>query len=132
MGMLSIFRNKYVLFFLAIYLVALSVLYFDFHQPVNDTLVIFGCVGIGFSLIAWLLVKNSSPVIAERPAFKHEWAIIVGLVLYFFFYVTYGTGWINQLIPSSIKETAWKNDIVIAVKKLLVFVAVPFIIYKSI
>ncbi len=130
MGMLYILRNKSVLFFLAVYLVSLLVLYFNFGQPVTDTLIIFVCVGVVFSLVAWLLVKNSSPAIPERPAFKNEWFVISSLVLYFFFYVTYGTGWVNQFIPSSIKNVAWKNDIATAIKKLLVFVAIPFLIYK--
>jgi len=124
-------RNKYVLFFLAIYLISLLLLYFNFHQPVKDTLVVFIFVGVVFSLLAWLLVKDNSPAIPDRPAFNNEWIVVAGLVLFFFFYVTYGTGWINQLIPASVKDVAWKNDIAVTVKKLLVFVIIPFFIYKS-
>jgi len=129
--MLYLLRNKYVLFFLAIYLISLLLLYFNFQQPVKDTLVVFICVGVVFSLLAWLLVKDNSPAIPDRPAFNSEWIVLAGLVLFFFFYVTYGTGWINQLIPASVKDVAWKNDIAVTVKKLLVFVIIPFFIYKS-
>lgn len=129
--MLYILRNKYFLFFVVIYFISLSVLYFNFHQPVKDILAVFICVGIVFSFVAWWLVKDSTSIIPDRPALKNEWIVIAGLILYFFFYVTYGTGWVNQLVSSSIKNVAWKNDISVTIKKLLVFVVVPFFIYKS-
>lgn len=128
--MLSVFRNRYVIAYLAIYLISLSVLYFQFHQPLMDLLPVFLCVGFAFSIIAWLLVKDI-PAAFDKPAFKNEALVIGALILYFLFYVTYGTSLINKLLPASVLDIRWKNDFVVLIKKLVVFVVIPFFIYKS-
>jgi len=129
--MSQLLRNKYILVYLVIYFTSLSILYFLFHQPLMDLLPVFLCVGVAFSTIAWLLVKNCNPLVPERAAFKNEWLIIAGLVLYFLFYVTFGTSFINKLLSSSVMEVKWKSEIVVLIKKLIVFVVIPFLVYKS-
>ncbi|MES1218021.1 MAG: CPBP family intramembrane glutamic endopeptidase [Bacteroidota bacterium] len=129
--MFQVFRNWYVLVYLLIYFTSVAVLHLIFDQSLAHLLPVFLCVGMAFSSIAWVLVRNCSPLIPDKPPFKNEWIVIVLLVLWFLFYVTYGTSWINNLVPVSIKQTAWKNEIAVVIKKLLVFVFIPFAIYKT-
>lgn len=129
--MFSFLRNKYILSYFIVYFISFFLLYFKFHQPLSDLLPVFICFGIILSGIAWLLVKDYVPAVPEKPPFKSEWFIIPFLILYFLFYVTYGTFYITKLLPASITESGWKNEIVVTVKKLFIFVLIPFLVYKS-
>ena len=67
----------------------------------------------------------------EKPAFRNEWLVIILLVLFFTWYVTFGSAFINKFIPKDILAIAWKTSIAVLLKKLLVFVLVPLLIYKT-
>jgi membrane protease YdiL (CAAX protease family) len=127
--MLSALRNRYVIFYLLIYLASLLILHIEFHLPWMDLLPVFLRFGVAFSTMAWLLVKDWSGV-ADKSTFKYESLFIVALILYFIFYVTYGTTLINKLLPASILDIAWQTDLVVLLKKLVVFVIIPFGLYK--
>jgi uncharacterized protein len=124
-------RNRYVIGYLLIYFISVFVLHFVFDQPFSDSLPVFFFVGVIFSFIAWLLVKNNVPDLQDRPSFKNELLVVTSLTLFFIFYVTYGTGLINKLIPKSITDVEWKNSMAGLIKKLLVFVGIPFGVYKA-
>jgi membrane protease YdiL (CAAX protease family) len=128
--MRQLIRNKYVIVFSLLYSIAIAVLILIFHQPFMDIVTPFLFFGILFSFIAWLLVKNSAPLLADKAAFKGELIVIITLVLFFTWYVTYGSSTINKLIPLSIIAVEWKNTIAIVIKKLLTFVLLPFLVYK--
>lgn len=129
--MQQLVRNKYSIAFILLYVASITVLAFVFHQPFAGLVTPLLFFGILFSLVAWLLLRNSAIPFPGRTAFRGEALIITALVVFFAWYVTYGSSLINQLIPQDIIETGWKNDIAILIKKLLVFVIVPFGIYNS-
>lgn len=129
--MLPLLRNKYVITFFLLYSAAMALLTLGFHQPFIDLVTPFIFFGILFSIIGWLLVRDSVQSFPDKAGFKGEALIIIVLVLFFTWYVTYGSSLINKLIPQSISETEWKNAIAILLKKLLVFVVTPFLIYRA-
>lgn len=67
----------------------------------------------------------------EKPAIRNEWFVIILLVLFFTWYVTFGNAFINKFIPKDILAIAWKTSIAILLKKLLVFELIPWLIYKT-
>lgn len=129
--MLQLIRNKYFIAFFLLYSAAIAVLTLVFHQPFMEMAMPFLFFGLLFSFIAWLLLINSSPSNPDKAALKGEALVIAGLVLFFTWYVTYGSSLINKLIPSTVIAVEWKNAIAILIKKILVFVFVPFLIYKA-
>lgn len=129
--MLQLIRNKYVIAFFALYIAAILLLTFVFHQPFIELATPFFFFGLLFSIIAWVLLKKSFPVVDDKPAFKGEVLVITALVLFFTWYVTYGSSLINKLIPQDIITAEWKNAIAILIKKLLVFVIIPVLIYTA-
>ena len=129
--MKQLFLNKFGLGFLLLYAAAAIVLYINFQQPLKDLLSVLIAFGIVLPLLA-LAVTRHMPAPAERPAFKKEWVILTSLVLFFVWYVTYGSAFINQLIPASITGSPRGMALAILIKKLFVFVLVPFIIYRSV
>ena len=129
--MVRFLQNKYLIAFVFIYSAAVAVLHFGFQQPVSDSLsfaLLFGCC---FPFISWILVRNCYPYLADRPAFRRELYILTGLVLLIVWYISYGTGWINSLVFKNIQAVPWQNSFFILLKKLVVFVLLPFFIYQA-
>ena len=130
MSMVQVFRHKYLIAVLIIYAAAVAVLNFGFQQPLADSLFFAFIFGICFPMISWLLVRHLTPWLQDRPVFKGEKYILSGLVLFIVWYISYGTGWMNSLIPKSFLAIPWENSFFILVKKFLVFVIIPFFIYR--
>ncbi len=129
--MLQLIRNRYFILFFLLYIAAIAVLTLLFHQPFTDLVMPFLFFGLLFSCTAFILVRNAHLPFPDRPAFRGEVLVITSLVLFFTWYVTYGSSIINRLIPHTIIAAEWKNAIAVLIKKLLVFVIVPFLIYKA-
>jgi len=128
--MLQLIRNKYFIAFFLLYSASIALLTLVFHQPFTNLVIPFLFFGILFSLIAWVFLKDLVPSFQDKPAFKGELFIVAGLVLFFTWYVTYGSSVINKFIPQTATESGWKNAVAVLIKKLLVFVTVPFLLYK--
>jgi membrane protease YdiL (CAAX protease family) len=109
----------------------LSVLYLviSFEQPVTDFLPAFLIIGVGFSFAAWMLTKNLSTP-NHRSKIKYEYWILALLVLLIAVYIMHGGAFINKFLPKSWIDDPRTRDILIFLKKLFVFVAIPFCIYK--
>lgn len=125
------FRNVYLYVFVVVYAASIAVLHFEFQQPVSDSLSFALIFGLGFPGTAWLLLRQCTPYMPDRPAFAGEKYIIAILVLFIVWYISYGTGWMNRLASRDILETPWKNSVFILFKKLGVFVFIPLLMYRA-
>src|SRR5215510_10500169 len=105
--------NKYFIGYLLVYLCASLVLIFSFHQAAGDLLITFLCFGLILSLLGWFLFKKGVNADPDKALFKNEILVIIGLILFFVWYVTYGSAILNKLIPLSIQSVEWKNEIAI-------------------
>lgn len=122
-------EDKYFLAGLAIYILAVLYLHFFFQQPIQDFLTVFIIPGAGFSLIAWLLLKRHA-LASNRPAIKNEVVVLLFLLACIVAYITWGATFINQFIPGSWTDNEKINSLIVIVRKLLVFVAVPWLVYR--
>jgi len=129
--MLQLIRNKYFIGFSLLYGTAIAWLLLVFHQPFMDLVTPLIFFGILFSFIAWLMVRDSIPLFPDKPVFKGEAFVITGLVLFFTWYITFGSSVINKLIPQTVISDGRIYAIAILVKKLIVIVIVPFLVYKT-
>lgn len=127
---MDLFGNKYFLSGICIYIAAVLYLHFAFQQPLTEMLIPFLFVGIIFSFIGWWMTgKLSQP--AHRPAIKREVWLLILLTSSIIFYITYGGSLVNKILPAG-----WINDppvysIIIFLRKLVFFVLLPFLAYKS-
>jgi membrane protease YdiL (CAAX protease family) len=127
---MSFLKNKYIVFYLLMYAVAIMRLHFSFHEPFGNFLSVFFIPGLGFSWVAWLLTKRFDQPF-HRPAGKKEMLILVALVLLICFYITYGGSLINKLLPKNWIENEQSYVLIIFFRKLLFFVLIPFFVYKA-
>jgi uncharacterized protein len=114
---------------LVIYIISVLYLHIFFEQPLSDFLIISLIVGIGFSLIAWFLLRKET-IATHRPALKNELILVMLLLVWIVLYTTWGAATINRIIPGSWLNNEKINSLVIVIRKLIVFIAVPYIIYR--
>ena len=120
---------KYILIGLVIYLSAVLYLHFLFEQPFLDVLTVFLIPGAGFSLIAWLLLKRHA-IAPNRQVISNEVIVLIFLMTCIVTYITWGATFINQFIPVNWIENEKINSLFVVLRKLLIFVAVPWLIYR--
>ncbi len=122
--------NIYITAYLIIYIIAAAILVAVFNEPVKDILTVFIPLGAGFSLAAWYLTKNIHCNKNEKPAFTKEAGLLILLIAWIALYITYGSGFIDSLIPKNILQNQQAYFLIILARKLLVFVMVPFLLYQ--
>lgn len=119
----------YVSAYIFAYIISALILVTVFHNPVEDILTGFFSFGLGFSAIAWLLTRNFEND-SIRPAFRNEPILLVVLICWLLLYTTYGGSFIDSLLSSSFLQNEQLYVFVILIRKLFVFVLVPFLLYK--
>lgn len=119
----------YVVAGLVIYIISVLYLHIFFDQPLFDFLIVSLLVGVGFSFIAWFLLRKETIAI-QQSVIKNELLLLILLVVWIVLYTTWGAATINIIIPESWLNNEKINSLVIVIRKLIVFVAVPYIIYR--
>ncbi len=112
-------------------MIAFATLVVIYGLSFTDLLIPVASVGFAFSACAWLLTWRSIPLLADKLAFKKESFALFLLIGWVILYITYGPTLINNLFPKNIRQDdQWQFFIAIA-RKLVVFVIVPFFLYRS-
>ncbi len=123
--------KTYSRIFLLIYVAAVIAGVFVYKLPFTDILIAFLFVGVGFSLIAWLLTQNIKPELSDKPPFKNESLILILLTGWIVLYITYGGAFINNLLPKNILKNEQIQFFIVIARKLIVFVIIPYLIYRA-
>jgi uncharacterized protein len=90
-------------------------------------LIVFGMV---FPLIAWIATRRGIPLsISVRPS-KSQLIVLIAYIVALSLYLVGGPQWIDRHLPSSWTNSAQIRFFVTLAKKLVVFVAIPFAIFR--
>lgn len=118
--------NAYIFGFIALYVLNL-VLANHFHWfETGDAIGILVVFGFGCSGIAWLLTRRAQPltqIISPQP---REALLLTALVLYIVVTLVFG----NRIFFFLPDLTGAAKEVVTLTRKVLVFVLIPFVIYK--
>lgn len=102
-----------------------------YEMPWSDLLPVLLVVGLGFSGVAWLLAGK--PPAQNGKSFQTiELLFLLILIGWVALYITYGGDWIDRLLPRSWIEDDRLHSWVVMGRKLLVFAALPFLLYRAI
>ncbi len=121
--------NPLLIGYLLIYLLSAVTVLVIYHLDPADLLAGALITGLGFSVLSYLLVRGMPPAPASRPSFPREPLLLLALVIWMVFYLTAGGEWSANLIPRDWQDSAQKMEIVRLIRKLVVFVGVPFYLY---
>jgi membrane protease YdiL (CAAX protease family) len=98
-------------------------------EPVEAivVLVVFGCI---FPLLAWAATLRAVPLsVSVRPS-TPALITLTGYIILLSLYLIGGPQWIDQHLPHSWLDSARTKFLIGLAKKLLVFVAIPFAIFR--
>jgi membrane protease YdiL (CAAX protease family) len=90
-------------------------------------LVVFG---IALPLIAWLATRHAVPLSISVRSGMSELIVLIAYVVAVSLYLIGGPQWIDQHLPSTWIESHQIKFVITLAKKLFVFVAIPFAIFR--
>ncbi len=128
----NIFGNFWVLLGLAAVAISLAILWRNPSFGREDAIGGIIIFGIGFPLLAWVTTLRPRPLaVTARRNSAEMWllfACLVGVTLY----LVWGTALSETLVPASWLASPRLKFFVVLTRKLMVFVAVPFVLFRTI
>lgn len=115
---------------LILYACAFAVLLLNKSFDATDAVVVLIVFGIAFPLIAWAATRRAIPLSISVDPGKTQLIALIGYIALLSVYLVSGPQWIEQHLPSPWIDSARIKFFVTLAKKLLVFVVVPFAIFR--
>ena len=123
--------NNAIAFFVAAYVG--SFIYLD-HMgalPFEEAGTLFVVLGVGFSLLAWLVTIGIKPIEIAIARPRLEALVVLLLVVAVAAYLVFGRTWVDGLIPDAAHGGSdFAHLASIVASKLAVFVFIPFIVFR--
>jgi len=123
-------HNRVIIGSLILYVSALAFLFRNKSFDATGAMLVLIVFGIVFPLIAWIATRRAIPLsISVRPG-KSQLIVLIAYIVALSLYLVGGPQWIDQHLPSSWIDSAQIRFFVTLAKKLVVFVAIPFAIFR--
>jgi membrane protease YdiL (CAAX protease family) len=123
-------RNRILIGSVILYASTFAVLLGNKSFDVTGAIVVLIVFGIAFPLLAWFATRRAVPLsISDRPG-KSQLIVLIGYIVLLSVYLIGGPQWIDQHLPSPWIDSARIKFFVALTKKLLVFVVIPFAIFR--
>ena len=126
----NIFGNVWVLLGLAALAVSLAILWRNpsfGHADAISELVVFG---FAFPLLAWVTTPRARPLEITTRRSAAEMGLLALCLLGVTLYLIWGTALSETLLPANWMASARGKFVVVFVRKLIVFVAIPFLLFR--
>ena len=115
---------------LLLYCGAFAILLGNKDFEVAGALVVLVVFGIALPLIAWVATRHAVPLSISIQSQASELIVLSGYIIALSLYLIGGPQWIDQHLPASWIDSARIKFCIIALKKLVVFVVIPFAIFR--
>ena len=123
-------RNRILIGGVILYVCAFAVLLPNKSFDAMGAVVVLIVFGIAFPLIAWITTRRAVSLSISLKPSKSELIVLTGYIILLSVYLIGGSQWIDQHLFSSWAESARTKFFVTLAKKLLIFVAIPFAIFR--
>lgn len=114
----------------SLYVAAALALWLHKSLAIGDALVVLVLFGVAFPAVAWFATRHAKPLDVASPSNSRELWLALGLVVALAIYLINGPQLVDQLLPRAWRDSARIHFFVVMAKKLSVFVAVPFVLYR--
>ena len=128
----NILGNIWVLFGLAAFALSLAILWRnpDFgREDAIGGLIIFG---IAFPLLAWLTTLKARPLVVRTERSAAEMGVLFACLVGVTLYLIWGPALSEALLPASWLTSPRLKFLISLARKLIVFVAIPFALFRMI
>lgn len=115
---------------LLLYCGGFAVLLGNKNFEVAGALVVLVVFGIVLPLIAWIATRSAIPLSISIKPGASELIVLSGYIIVLSLYLIGGPQWIDQHLPSEWTDLPRIKSVITLAKKLIVFVAIPFAIFR--
>ncbi|MGB9476071.1 MAG: CPBP family intramembrane glutamic endopeptidase [Candidatus Udaeobacter sp.] len=122
--------NRVLIGSLVLYVCAFASLSRNKSFEATDAVVVLIVFGIAFPLVAWIATRRASPLGISVTPSKAQLIVLIGYIIVLSVYLIGGPQWIDRHLPSSWIDSARMRFFVTLAKKLIVFVLIPFAIFR--
>lgn len=127
----NIFGNFWVLLGIAAYGISLAVLWQNKSFAPEDAIVELVIFGLAFPLLAWVATLRARPLtLTVHRSAAEMWLLIAGLIGVTL-YLVWGATLSEALVPAGWLASERAKFFVVFVRKLIVFVAIPFVLFRA-
>ena len=126
----SFARNLILIGGLLLYACAFALLLTNKSFDVAGAVIVLVVFGIVLPLIAWIATRHAIPLSISIQPGASELIVLTGYVIALSLYLIGGPQWIDQHLPSFWINSERIKFFITLAKKLLVFVAIPFAIFR--
>ena len=123
-------RNYILIAGLFLYCGAFAILVGNKGFDVVGAVVVLMVFGIVLPLIAWMTTRHAIPLSISIQSGAPQLIVLLAYVLAVSLYLVAGPQWIDQHLPREWTESQQIKFVVTLAKKLFVFVAIPFAIFR--
>jgi membrane protease YdiL (CAAX protease family) len=126
----AFYRNRVLIVALVFYLSAFGVLLRNKSFDAGGAVIILILFGGVLPWLAWIATRHAVPLsISVRPS-TSELIVLSGYIIALSLYLIGGPQWIDQHLPHSWIDSSQIKFFITLAKKLVVFVAIPFAIFR--
>jgi len=123
-------RNPVLIGGLILYVCAFAILLRNKSFDAGGAVVVLIVFGIVFPLIAWIATRRAIPLSISVTPDKSQLVVLIAYIVALSLYLIGGPQWIDQHLPSSWIDSVRIKFFITLAKKLIVFVAIPFAIFR--
>jgi membrane protease YdiL (CAAX protease family) len=127
---LRLARNRILIGGLILYACAFAILLRNKSFEVSGAVVVLIVFGIVFPAIAWIATRRAIPLSISVTPDKSQLIVLIGYIIVLSVYLVGGPQWTDQHLPSSWIDSVRIKFFVTLAKKLIVFVVIPFAIFR--
>jgi hypothetical protein len=122
--------NRAVVVGLILYAAGLAVLLQDKNFELGGALVVLVFFGLIFPALAWLATIRAVPLSISVQQNRREMLVLAGFIVVLSIYLISGPQWIDNHLPKAWIDAPQIKFFVTLAKKLIVFVAIPFVVFR--
>jgi hypothetical protein len=123
-------RNPILIGGLFLYACAFAILLRNTSFDAAGAVVVLIVFGIVLPTVAWVATRRASPLSISIKPNASELIVLSGYIIALSLYLIGGPQWIDQHLPSSWIDSVRIRSFISLVKKLVVFVAIPFAVFR--
>jgi membrane protease YdiL (CAAX protease family) len=128
----NIFWNVWVWLGLVAYGVSLALLWRNKSFAPEDAISLLVIFGLAFPLLAWLTTLRARPLTLTVQRRSSEMWLLLACLIGITLYLVWGAAFSEALVPASWLGSTRGKFFVVFVRKLIVFVAIPFVLFRTI
>jgi len=123
-------RNRVLIGGLILYACAFAILLRNKSFDAAGAVIVLIVFGIVFPFMAWITTRRAIPLSISVKSGQSQLIVLIGYLIVLSVYLVGGPQWIDQHLPYSWIDSARTKFFITLAKKLIIFVVIPFAIFR--